>query len=161
MLQKANSMLDNYYNFFQTFNVLGLAIGLMIGSNLKDVAGDFIDDILMPFINPLIKGFQKGNGKDKEKGINVQVPGTKIVINLERVIASTIKFLALSLIIFGMLQFGVKIKKPTQWVSVRNWDGMYKAAKSFPNAMKILPKGAKNLPKINGFPKAVMTTKIK
>ena len=33
--------------FVQKFNVLGLAIGLMIGSNLKDVAGDFIDDIFI------------------------------------------------------------------------------------------------------------------
>ena len=37
--------------FVQEFNVLGLAIGLMIGSNLKDVAGDFIDDILLLFVN--------------------------------------------------------------------------------------------------------------
>ena len=28
--------------------------------------------------------------------------------------------MALSIIIFAMLQFGVKIKKPVQWVEVRN-----------------------------------------
>lgn len=27
----------------------------MIGGNLKDVAGDFIDDISIPFVNPLLK----------------------------------------------------------------------------------------------------------
>ena len=135
MIDKTKTMMENYYNFFQTFNVLGLAIGLMIGSNLKDVAGDFIDDILMPFVNPLISSFKK-KGKNKKDGVIVEVPGTNIEINLERVIASSIKFFALSLIIFGMLQFGVKIKKPTQWVSVRNWDGMYKAAKSFPEVIQ-------------------------
>ena len=44
----------DYIQFFAKFNVLGLAIGLMIGSNLKDVASVFIDDVLMPFIAPLL-----------------------------------------------------------------------------------------------------------
>ena len=109
-------MMNKYYDFFSNFNVLGLAIGLMIGSNLKDVAGDFIDDVLMPFVNPAINLVTKGKGK----GVILNVPGTDIEINLERVIASSIKFMALSIIIFAMLQFGVKIKKPVQWVEVRN-----------------------------------------
>ena len=99
-------MMNKYYEFFSNFNVLGLAIGLMIGSNLKDVAGDFIDDVLMPFVNPAINLVTKGKGK----GVILNVPGTDIEINLERVIASSIKFMALSIIIFAMLQFGVKIK---------------------------------------------------
>ena len=109
-------MMNKYYDFFSNFNVLGLAIGLMIGSDLKDVAGDFIDDVLMPFVNPAINLVTKGKGK----GVILNVPGTDIEINLERVIASSIKFMALSIIIFAMLQFGVKIKKPVQWVEVRN-----------------------------------------
>lgn len=109
-------MMNKYYEFFSNFNVLGLAIGLMIGSNLKDVAGDFIDDVLMPFVNPAINIVTKGKGK----GVILNVPGTDIEINLERVIASSIKFMALSIIIFAMLQFGVKIKKPVQWVEIRN-----------------------------------------
>ena len=109
-------MMNKYYEFFSNFNVLGLAIGLMIGSNLKDVAGDFIDDVLMPFVNPAINLVTKGKGK----GVILNVPGTDIEINLERVIASSIKFMALSIIIFAMLQFGVKIKKPVQWVEVKN-----------------------------------------
>ena len=118
MLSSVKSMMDKYYEFFQTFNVLGLAIGLMIGSNLKDVAGTFIDDVLMPFVNPVIKTFTN------EEGVEFTVPGSKIKINLERVLSSSIKFLALSVIIFALIQFGVKLKKPVQWVSVRNWDKM-------------------------------------
>ena len=30
MIQKTRSMMENYYEFFQTFNVLGLAIGANI-----------------------------------------------------------------------------------------------------------------------------------
>ena len=130
MFGSVKSMLDKYYDFFQTFNVLGLAIGLMIGSNLKDVAGDFIDDVLMPFINPAIAMFTTKKSKGKKGGVIFSVPGTEIEINLERVLASSIKFFALSIIIFFMLQFGIKIKKPTQWVSVRNWKDMKKSTSS-------------------------------
>ena len=54
----------------------------MIGSNLKDVAGDFIDDVLMPFINPIISSFKNS----KKKGVIFEIPNTDIEINLERVI---------------------------------------------------------------------------
>ena len=119
MIKQAGGMFAEYMDFFSKFNVLGLAIGLMIGSNLKDVAGTFIDDVLMPFVNPLIETFTN------EEGVEFKVPGSKIKINLERVLSSSIKFIALSLIIFAMLQLGVKLKKPVQWVSVRNWDKMH------------------------------------
>jgi large-conductance mechanosensitive channel len=140
-------MMNKYYSFFSNFNVLGLAIGLMIGSNLKDVAGDFIDDILMPFVNPAInlltkgKGEGKDNDNDKSKGVIFNVPGTNIEINLERVIASSIKFMALSVIIFVMLQFGVKIKKPVQWVEVKNFKDLNKSKTN--NAIKFRGIGRK------------------
>ncbi len=119
-----SGMMNQYMDFFTKFNVLGLAIGLMIGSNLKDVAGDFIDDVLMPIVNPILNIFTKGNG------VTLHIPATGIKINLERVIASSIKFMALSVIIFVMIQLGVKLKKPVQWVSVRNWDKMGKTKTS-------------------------------
>ena len=119
-MKMISKMMTKYYDFFSNFNVLGLAIGLMIGSNLKDVAGDFIDDVLMPFVNPAINLITKSKGKGKGKGVILNIPGTDIEINLERVIASLIKFMALSVIIFVTLQFGVKIKKPVQWVEIRN-----------------------------------------
>ena len=64
MFKYLSNLPKQYMDFFSKFNVLGLAIGLMIGSNLKDVANDFIDDVLMPFVEPLlyfISG-KKGNG---------------------------------------------------------------------------------------------------
>jgi large-conductance mechanosensitive channel len=138
-------MMNKYSSFFSNFNVLGLAIGLMIGSNLKDVAGDFIDDILMPFVNPAINLITKGKGEDKDndkgKGVIFNVPGTNIKINLERVIASSIKFMALSVIIFVMLQFGVKIKKPVQWVEVKNFKDLNKSKTN--NAIKFRGIGGK------------------
>jgi len=115
------NMFNKYIDFFSNFNVLGLAIGLMIGSNLKEVAGDFIDGLVMPFIKPILASITGG------KDLKFSVPGTDVELNLEKVTASSIKFAALSVIIFVMLQLGVQIKKPVQWVSVRNWDKMKKS----------------------------------
>lgn len=108
--------------FISEFNILGLAIGLMIGSNLKDVAGDFIDDILMPFVNPILEKIVNS----KEGGLVLSIPGTTIKLHLEKVVSSSIKFFILSMIIFALLKFGIQLKKPTQWVSVRNFKEMKK-----------------------------------
>lgn len=116
--KKLTGMLLAYSEFFSNFNVLGLAIGLMIGSSLKEVAGDFIDGLIMPFVRPIINRF---SSKD---GIMFNIPNTSIVLNLEKVVSSSIKFGALSILIFMMIQFGIKVKKPVTWVSVRNWDKM-------------------------------------
>ena len=121
MKQAVSNMFNEYLEFFSNFNVLGLAIGLMIGSNLKEVAGDFIDGIIMPFIKPILSTITGG------KDLKFPVPGTEVELDLDKVTASTIKFAALSVIIFVMIQLGVKIKKPVQWVSVRNWDKMKKS----------------------------------
>lgn len=124
MLKYFKNLPTQYMDFFSKFNVLGLAIGLMIGSNLKDVANDFIDDILMPIINPVLSYIgENGNGA------TIYIPNTSIKLNLTRVIASLAKFMAISVIIFLMLQFGIKLKKPVQWVSVRNWKDKNKKSK--------------------------------
>ena len=117
-------MFQEYIQFFANFNVLGLAIGLMIGSNLKEVAGDFIDGLIMPFIKPLLRTITGG------REMKFTIPNTEVELNLEKVTSSSIKFAALSIIIFIMLQLGIRIKKPVQWVSVRNWSDMKGKKKS-------------------------------
>ena len=119
-------MFGEYMEFVQKFNVLGLAIGLMIGSNLKDVAGDFIDDILMPFVNPILKQISNGKEGEEEGSLTLSIPKTDIKLKLDKVVASVIKFACLSIMIFGMIKLGVKLKKPTQWVSVKNFKEMKK-----------------------------------
>ena len=87
-------MINSYLDFFTKFNVLGLAIGLMIGSNLKDVANTFIEDVLMPFIKPILsfitgKYGRHDDDKTKSGHLHFSIPGTSIEINLEAVIIRT------------------------------------------------------------------------
>ena len=117
-MKKIDSMFQEYIQFFANFNVIGLAIGLMIGSNLKEVAGDFIDGLIMPFIKPLLRTITGG------REMKFTIPNTEVELYLEKVTSSSIKFAALTMIIFIMIQLGIRIKKPVQWVSVRNWDAM-------------------------------------
>ena len=64
--------------------------------------------------------------KEKKVVLSLSIPGTEIKLKLDKVVASVIKFACLSIIIFGLLKLGVKLKKPTQWVSVRNFKEMKK-----------------------------------
>ena len=124
MRKVVKNIFNEYLQFFANFNVLGLAIGLMIGSNLKEVASDFIDGIIMPFIKPILRAITGG------REMKFTIPNTEVELNLEKVTSSSIKFASLTVIIFVMLQLGIRIKKPVQWVSVRNWSDMKGKKKS-------------------------------
>ena len=118
VVHKVKGYGNKYFEFMSKFNVLGLAIGFIIAANLQAISKAFIDDLMMPFINPII---EKMKGED---GITFTVPGTKISLNLEKIISALIKFLLLSLIIFVLINLGTKIEKPIQWVHVKNYEAL-------------------------------------
>ena len=78
------------------------------------------------FVNPILKQISNGKEGDEESSLTLSIPGTDIKLKLDKVVASVIKFACLSIMIFGMIKLGVKLKKPTQWVSVRNFKEMKK-----------------------------------
>ncbi len=55
-------MIGGYVDFLTNFNVIGLAIGFIIGANLKDIANAMISDLIMPFINPVLEKMAGDNG---------------------------------------------------------------------------------------------------
>ena len=93
------------------FNVVGLALGILIGNNVSELANTFIDGVIMPTIEPLL---QRLAGEE----MKVQVLG--VTFELQRFVQALMKFLAISLFIFILIEMGVKLKKPVQWVSVRS-----------------------------------------
>lgn len=116
-------MFQSYFEFLTNFNVVGLAIGFIIGANLKDIANALISDLLMPFIKPALEKFSG------DKGFKYELPGG-IQLDLEKIVTAAIKFLALSIVIFTLINYGVQIKKPTKWVEVRNFDKLVSALKN-------------------------------
>ena len=110
----------------EKFNVLPVAIGLMVGASLKDVADNLIEDLLMPFLKPLIKKITLNGKKEKEDMYKLKIPGIGVELNLENIIESTIKFLGLSMLIFLLMRFGIQVKKRPRRVRIMNWDKMPK-----------------------------------
>lgn len=110
----------------EKFNVLPVAIGLMVGASLKDVADNLIEDLLMPFLKPLIKKITLNGKKEKKDMYKLKIPGTGVELNLENIIESTIKFLGLSILIFLLMRFGIQVKKRPRRVRIMNWDKMPK-----------------------------------
>lgn len=129
MTEKEGKKKQSYLDFMVKFNVIGVAMGIIIGSNLKDIAKAMIDGLIMPFIKPLIKKITPTGGlkftiipPDDEGEGGVQ-------LNLDKLVTSILQFGCLSIIIFAMLKMGVDIKKSKKWVVVKNWDGMVGALK--------------------------------
>lgn len=111
---------------FEKFNVLPVAIGLMVGASLKDIADNLVEDILLPFLKPLIKKITKNGGKKKDKEYKINIPGIGVELDLENIIGSFTKFVGLSLLIYLLIRFGIQVKKRPRRVRIMNWDKMPK-----------------------------------
>ena len=112
----------------EKFNVLPVAIGLMVGASLKDVADNLIEDLLMPFLKPIIKKMTLNGKKKKEDMYKLIIPGIDVELNLENIIESTIKFTGLSILIYLLIRFGVNVKKRPGRVKIMNWESMPKSS---------------------------------
>ena len=99
----------SFYKVLKDFNVIGFVLGLLIANSVAEIANSFIDGIIMPSLDPLLS-------KIRSKDANIQIEGMNL--HLEKFINSLLKFFALALIIFILLQFGVKMSRPLTWVRV-------------------------------------------
>lgn len=100
-----------FIKLLKDFNVIGFALGVMIGNNAAELANSFIDGIIMPTLEPLLK---RASGKH----MTVKIGG--LTLHLEKFFKAVMKFLAMALVIFILLQIGVNMTKPVTWVSVRS-----------------------------------------
>jgi len=129
MPEKDKQPKQSYLDFMIKFNVIGVAMGIIIGSNLKDIAKALINGLLMPFIKPLIKKVTP-NGGLKFTVVDPDDEGEGgVQLNLDKLLTSILQFTCLSLIIFALLRIGLQIKKSKKWVVVKNWDDMVGALK--------------------------------
>ena len=102
---------NQFVKLLKDFNVIGFALGVMIGNNAAELANSFIDGIIMPTIQPVL---------DKVGGENLVLNIGGVQIHLEKFISALIKFFALAVVIYMLMTVGVKITKPVSWVSIRS-----------------------------------------
>ena len=103
---------NQFIDLLKNFNVIGFALALIMVNNVTDLANSIINSIIMPTIQPFI---------NRLKGEDSSIFIGKIQIKLDSFVQSSIKFLAMSIIIYIMIKFGFEIQKPVQWVSIRSY----------------------------------------
>lgn len=102
----------SFIQLMKDFNVIGFALGVMMANNVSELANSFIDGVIMPTIQPVMDRITG----EEATGIKIG----NISIDLSKFLTSFIKFVALSIVIFLIVQFGFTVTKPISWVSVRS-----------------------------------------
>ena len=102
--------LNSFGQLLKDFNVIGFVLGLLIANGVAAIANSFIEGILMPTIQPLLTKIT-GSGDS-----SITIGG--LTLHLSKFIDALMKFLALAVVIFILMQFGVKMTRPITWVRV-------------------------------------------
>jgi large conductance mechanosensitive channel len=92
-------MLKEFKEFAMRGNVIDLAVGVIIGAAFGKIVASFVNDIIMPLLNPIMPG---GDWRTMEFG-----PGVKIGSFL----ATTFDFIVVAFVIFLAVKGINKLKK--------------------------------------------------
>jgi large conductance mechanosensitive channel len=92
-------MLKEFKEFAMRGNVMDLAIGVIIGAAFGKIITSFVNDIIMPLINPLIPG---GDWRTMEIG-----PGVKI----GSFVGTILDFLIIAFVIFMVVKTLNRLKR--------------------------------------------------
>jgi large conductance mechanosensitive channel len=92
-------MLKEFKEFAMRGNVMDLAIGVIIGAAFGKIITSFVNDIVMPLINPLIPG---GDWRTMEVG-----PGVKI----GAFVGTVLDFLIIAFVIFMVVKTLNRLKR--------------------------------------------------
>mgnify|MGYP006083867271 CR=1 FL=1 len=109
IITETENAVGSFYKVLKDFNVIGFVLGLLIANSVAEIANSFIDGIIMPSIKPLLD-------KMGSKKTTVKIGG--LDIHLTQFFKSILKFLVLAIIIFILLQLGIKMSRPLTWVRV-------------------------------------------
>lgn len=96
----AKSQLEGFGNFMRKQGVIGLAIGLVLGVQVKAV----VDQIVASFINPILGLVLPGGGGLAEKSFALTVGSKQAIFTYGAFISVMISFTTVALLVY----FGVK-----------------------------------------------------
>lgn len=100
---KAKSQLDGFLDFIRRQGVVGLAIGLVLGVQVKAL----VDQIVASFINPIIGLILPGKGSLAEKTFTIHAGHKPAVFAYGAFISVLISFITVAALVY----FGVKALK--------------------------------------------------
>lgn len=102
-------MWSEFYEFIAKGNVIGLAVGLMMGSAFNNIITSLINDLLMPVISLITSGvsfdqwFIALNGETYANLAEAQEAGAPL-ITIGNFISAVINFLIVALVLFFILK---------------------------------------------------------
>ena len=118
MSEKNEKKSMSFTKFLTQFNVVGLAIGIIMGSGAEEIANKVFENIVMPFIHPILVKITGEGGE----GTIWNLWGGKneggVTIDFEPVIEILIKFSVLCTLIYLLLRSGTKMTLPTKNVNL-------------------------------------------
>lgn len=100
---KAKSQLGGFLDFIRQQGVVGLAVGLVLGVQVKAV----VDQIVASFINPILGLVLPGRGSLADKNFVLTVSGKQAVFAYGAFISVMISFITVAALVY----FGVKALK--------------------------------------------------
>ncbi len=96
----AKSQVEGFMDFIRKQGVVGLAIGLVLGVQVKAV----VDQIVASFINPILGLILPGSGNLAEKSFTITIGGKQAIFAYGAFISVMISFLTVAWLVY----FGVK-----------------------------------------------------
>ena len=98
-----------FFDFMIQANVMGLALGLMLGSAVTELTGHFVDDIIFPLLKPFMQRLESVK-KIKLSGLE---------LNVENFSKSLMKFVII-IVLVGLLVkiLGMSLTPPVMAVSI-------------------------------------------
>lgn len=87
------------------FNIIGVALGVLIGNNIIDFVNALIEGVIMPSIQPFLDRLQFGRDKSTSSPEGDDSKGG-IKFNLSSLFNPLIKFITISIIVLILLNLG-------------------------------------------------------
>ena len=89
------------------FNIIGVALGVLIGNNIIDFVNALIEGVIMPSLQPLLDRLQFGIDKSTNKQEDDSKGGIKF--NLTSLFTPLIKFITISILVLIFLNLGTTL----------------------------------------------------
>lgn len=101
IIQKVNNNRLEFFSFLKNYNVIQLAVGVVVGNAVKDLVSSIADNLIMPLI-----GIFTPSGTWEK--ITLNLAGTSFRIGL--FLSSLIDFLIVALVVFIVLKKILRIE---------------------------------------------------
>ncbi len=97
------SFLKEFKEFISRGNVMDLAVGVVIGTAFTAIVNSLVNDIIMPVVGIVTGGVDFS-------GLFLEIGGAKLTYG--NFISSVISFLLIALVVFFMVKFVNKLRRP-------------------------------------------------